>query len=209
MANANDGGKKRRGTLVSVVVLVTLMLAGSYIATMDQAKDVSALLPVQRVPIQSTDPPKATAGSTIPDANQPEATAGSAMPGATAEPSKTPDAAEASEFLEYRGTIAGTRSSAAALLDEVISDASASAETVQQALKRKSELAVTMAMETEMETLLKAKGFSDVLCTINSQSVNIVVRCGSLSQQQASQIMDIAISVTGRPASHVKIIPSE
>ena len=195
MRGANDGKKKERGKLVSVVVLVTLMLAGSYIATMDPSRDVSALLPVERVPIQHS--------------NQPEATTGNAAPGATSEPAKASETAQTSGFSEYRSTIAATRSSAASLLDEVIANAAASAETVRQALQRKAELAETMAMETEIETLLKARGFSDALCTISPQSVNIVVLSDRLSQQQASQIMDVAISVTGQPASHIRIIPSE
>lgn len=190
MHKANEGAKKARGNFVSVMVLVAFMLAGSYIATMDQTQNVSAALPIQRVPIEQ--------------ANQPEPTPGAAR--ATSEPT-TPPATVG--FAAYRQTLAGTRSAAVTLLDEVIADTSASAETVQQALQRKSELASVIAMETEMETLLKAKGFSDVLCTINPESVNIVVQSASLTQQQATQIMDIAMSVTGHPASHIRIIPSE
>lgn len=195
MRDVKDGGKTEKKKLLGVMLLVTLMLAGCYIATKDQTKNVSSTLPVQRVPLENPD--------------EPEATTGSALPDATAKPSGAPETAKTSEFLDYRSTLANTRSQAATLLDEVITDASASAETVSQALKRKTELADTIAMETEMETLLKARGFSDVLCTISPQSINIVVQCESLTQQQASQIMDIAVSLTGQPASHVRIIPSE
>ena len=205
-ANKNTvekAGNSASRNFISVMVLVTLMVAGSYIATMNQSKDVSAVLPVERVPLGTADQPGAADGSAMPNA-----TTGSAISSA-AEGSASPETVKTSGFFAYRNTLADTRSSAAVLLDEVIADAAASAETVQQALQRKAELADAMAMETEIETLLKARGFADALCTINPQSVNIVVLSEGLTQRQASQIMDIAVSVTGQPASNIRIIPSE
>ena len=148
------------------MVLVTLMVAGSYIATMGQSKDVSALLPVERVPIGARESPGTAAENEMQE---------------TKEAPTAPETGKTSGFFEYRNTLASTRTSAASLLDEVITDAAASAETVRQALQRKAELADTMVMETEIETLLKTRGFSDALCTINPQSVNIVVLCDGLT----------------------------
>jgi len=151
-------------------------------------------LPVERVALVASDAPQPTEGSVTPMA--------------TKEPPPT-DKAKTSGFIDYRTTLSYTRSNAAALLDEVIADTTASAETIQQAIKKKAELADAMTMEGEIETLLKARGFLDVLCTINAQSVTVVVQSDGLTQQQASQIMDIAVSVSGQPASNIKIIQTE
>ena len=60
-----------------------------------------------------------------------------------------------------------------------------------------------------METLLAARGFDQTLCTVRQGSVNIVVRAQSLTQQQAAQILDIAVSESGEPAANVRIVPAQ
>ena len=95
------------------------------------------------------------------------------------------------------------------LLNEVIADASAGADTVQAAIRQKAELARTLETEATVETLLKARGFGEVLCTVRQGSVNVVVKTDGLTQQQAAQIMDIAMSESGEPAANVRIIPAQ
>ena len=85
----------------------------------------------------------------------------------------------------------------------------ASAQTVEEALRQKTELARTREIETTVETLLAARGFDQTLCTVRQGSVNIVVRAQSLTQQQAAQILDIAVSESGEPAANVRIVPAQ
>lgn len=192
----------------AVVALVALMLAVSYLGTME-AKTASVTLPMDRVPLE------ATGGNAN---NDPAAgsAAGAATPASTSavSPTGTPTGAPViatadGSFDEYRNSLTAARESSASLLDEVIGNASASAETVREALRQKAQLAWSSEVETVIETLLLAKGFEDVLCTVRDSTVNIVVRTAQLTQQQAAQILDIAVSEAGVSAANVRIIPAE
>lgn len=199
MNNAGELKKKQSaGSVIGLVVLVGLMLVGSYLGSMWQTQRVSSTLPMERVPLDTQEKQEVILNTD------------DALPSPTGDAQKAPVIYPAETgFAGYKETIARARNTSAALLDEVIESASASTETVRQALQQKTELASAMSMEAEMEALLHARGFDSVLCTVNQQSVNVVVKGADLTQQQASQILDIAMSVSGQPASNVRIIPSD
>lgn len=54
-----------------------------------------------------------------------------------------------------------------------------------------------MELETEAETMLLAKGFSDVMVTINDTSVDVVIRKDSLTEEEKAQIEDVVVRKTG------------
>lgn len=54
-----------------------------------------------------------------------------------------------------------------------------------------------MELETEAETMLLAKGFSDVMVTINDSSVDVVVGKESLTEEEKAQIEDVVVRKTG------------
>lgn len=54
-----------------------------------------------------------------------------------------------------------------------------------------------MELETEAETLLLAKGFNDVLVTINESSVDVVVGKDNLTEEEKAQIEDVVVRKTG------------
>lgn len=68
-------------------------------------------------------------------------------------------------------------------------------------------LRMTQNAETEVaaETLLQAKGFTDVIVSITDTSVDVVVNETALSEAQLAQIEDIVKRKTGRDASGIVI----
>ena len=60
-------------------------------------------------------------------------------------------------------------------------------------------------LESKIESLVKAKGFSDCVAFVGEDNVSIVVE-NVLSSEDAAKIIDIAIGETGFPSSVVKII---
>ena len=71
-------------------------------------------------------------------------------------------------------------------------------------------MALTTAMEKELlvEGLIKAKGFTDCIVTVQNNSVNVVVNnTEALTSAQASQIMEIVRRETGVAAEDIKILP--
>ncbi len=190
---------------LAVLGLVGLMLMVSYLGTLG-AHPVSLTLPSERIPIEGAAIAEEATASPEP-ASAPEATPAPDA-AATAVPAATATAAVGTAGFEgYRQRLAATRETSAALLDEVIGSASASADTVQEALRQKAELARAAEVETTIETLLSARGF-EALCTVRQGSVQIVVAGEQLTQQQAAQILDIAVSESGEAATNVKIIPA-
>jgi stage III sporulation protein AH len=67
-------------------------------------------------------------------------------------------------------------------------------------------IAKSTEIETKIEGLIKAKGFSDCMVYISDESVNVVVASKGLSQEQAAQINEIVIAETKRDASAIKIV---
>lgn len=62
-------------------------------------------------------------------------------------------------------------------------------------------------LENEVETLLEAKGFSDVVVSISDESVDVVVNMTDVSDSQRAQIEDIVKRKTECPASGIVITP--
>ncbi len=54
-----------------------------------------------------------------------------------------------------------------------------------------------MELETEIETVLLAKGFKDVMVTINDESVEVVIGQDSITEEEKSQIEDLVVRKSG------------
>lgn len=61
--------------------------------------------------------------------------------------------------------------------------------------------------ETAAEILLEAKGFGDVVVSISSDMVDVVVNAAELSEQQRAQIEDIVKRKTGMSSENIIISP--
>ena len=63
-----------------------------------------------------------------------------------------------------------------------------------------------ISKETNIETIIKAKGFADALVIISDESVTVMVQSESLLQSQTLQIQDAVVSQTGVELEKIKII---
>ncbi len=79
------------------------------------------------------------------------------------------------------------------------------AETLADAQEQQMEIVSCMEAEFTVESMLKAKGFSDAAVTFHKGSVNVVLRAEQLTDQQAAQVLDIVCRETGETAQNVKI----
>jgi hypothetical protein len=116
--------------------------------------------------------------------------------------------ASANFFTNYRAERTATRDKEMIYLNEIISSEKTDAETLKDAQEQK--MALTTAMEKELlvEGLIKAKGFTDCIVTVQNNSVNVVVdNTEALTSAQASQIMEIVRRETGVSAENIKILP--
>ena len=89
-----------------------------------------------------------------------------------------------------------------AVLENENSDEAAKASAQQGVL----ELAQNTETETAIENLLRARGFEDAVCYINSGMANVVVKTQMLDSEGAAQISEIVSSQSGIPQEKIKIM---
>ena len=94
-----------------------------------------------------------------------------------------------------------------AQLNDIIYSEKTDAETVQQAQRQLLDLLARSGQELTLEEVLQARGFGDALVTVNSGSVNVLLRKDVVTQRETAVILDLVLRETGVSGGSVKIIP--
>lgn len=89
---------------------------------------------------------------------------------------------------------------------EILDDLEADPDVKSQAADKLSALAQRKVSETQIENLLKAKGFSKSLAVISDTSVTVVVESDGLLAGETVQIQDVVTSVSGVSLNNIKIV---
>lgn len=116
-------------------------------------------------------------------------------------------AAPAAEKLsDARMTRQTARDEAVELLEDILADAEADTAVKEAAVSEASAIAQNILKETNIESLIQAKGFSECVAYINGDACTIVVNGDMEDAQNALIVRDIAVSETGFAAEKIKII---
>ncbi len=99
-----------------------------------------------------------------------------------------------------------TRNKVKEELEETIKSAGKNTDAIKTAVDKAASIAARELAEQNIESLLKAKGFSKVLAIIGDNDVNVVVSNSSLTPQQTMQIQDVATTQSGYTADKIKIL---
>jgi len=99
------------------------------------------------------------------------------------------------------------RNEACETIEETLKDSKLSDEDKASALSKIEEIGNRMEKESNVEALLKAKGFKKTLVVISDNGVNIVVSSDGLTSAQTLQIQDVVTNETGIALGNIKIIP--
>ena len=110
-------------------------------------------------------------------------------------------------FESFRTERESVRELEIGYLDEIIATSASDAVTLADAQAQKLALVNNMETEFTIESLIRAKGFADAAVTFHGGSVNVIVDCETLSDEQVAQILDIVQRETGESAENVKVIP--
>ena len=100
-----------------------------------------------------------------------------------------------------------TRESEFLYLDAIMNSDTATDGAKKTAQEQKLALVERMEKELALETLIKSKGFEDVIVTIGDKGVSIVVGSEQLSAEQANRILSVVVSETTFKATDVNVIP--
>lgn len=98
-----------------------------------------------------------------------------------------------------------THDGAADLAKEVLEAADSSDEAKKEAVVKAAEIAKNMEQETNIESLIKAKGFSQCLAFIQNGECSIVVCKGELDDDGVIAIKDIVTGQSGIEFDNIKI----
>lgn len=102
------------------------------------------------------------------------------------------------------------RDASIATLKTVTENTALTEEERKSAVDTLAALVSSMEAENDIETLVKAKGFTDCVATIGEENVTVTVRAKEkLTAPDAAQIKDIAVSVTNYSAEMIKIVEVE
>lgn len=98
------------------------------------------------------------------------------------------------------------RGEALDVLQTVVDSADALPETKDAALADISRIALDMEQESNIETLVLAKGFSNCVAVINGDSISVIVESDGLLPNEVAQIKEIVYEQTGIKPASIKII---
>lgn len=97
------------------------------------------------------------------------------------------------------------RSKSRETLMDIIGDEALSDEAKKEAADTYVRLNDTIEMETDIETVLAAKGYTDVVVTIGDETVDVTLGAAELDDAERAQIEDIVTRKTGYNISDVAI----
>ena len=126
--------------------------------------------------------------------------------GQEAEPTQGEVSEAAEKLSDARMTRQTARDEAVELLEDSLNDAESDSAVKEAAVSEASAIAQNILKETNIESLVAAKGFSECVAYINGDTCTIVVNGDMEDAQNALIVRDIAATETGFSADQIKII---
>lgn len=114
-------------------------------------------------------------------------------------------AAPADYFEEARRSREEARTEALAIVQDTLQEAKLDDATRQQTVEAAAAVAQAVEQEDAVESLIKAKGFSDCVVYIENGNCHAVVKAETLSDTQALQISEIIAAHAGIEPSKIRI----
>ena len=99
-----------------------------------------------------------------------------------------------------------SRDEALEVLQGVVDNKDSTATAKEEALAEINKMAKIMEAESNIETLVVAKGFEECVAVISGESVSVVVKSEALQAAQISQINEIVYEQSGILPANIKII---
>lgn len=124
-----------------------------------------------------------------------------------ADPVSDTDAmAQSSYFAEARMERQQSRDEALELLKEIANNTENSQEARNKAAADMGVIALHIERESNIETILKSKGFDDCVAVLSESSIYLMVKTPGLMDFEVAQIREVVLTETGLTAEAIKII---
>ncbi len=109
-------------------------------------------------------------------------------------------------FAQARLDKEKARDEAVETISNTLKDTKIGDKDLQEAALEAAQIAKSIETENNIETLIKAKGFSECLAIISGDNIKIMVPSDELSESQVAQITDIVISEGKVLAGNISIV---
>lgn len=123
-----------------------------------------------------------------------------------AKPQETPPS---EYFAKAKTTRQKARDEATEMIKEILEDTKSTEETKAEAIKQATVIAKNIEQEANIESLIRAKGFTEALAFIQNNEASIVVGPEPLNENLAISIKDIVTSQAGIPMDKIKILEAK
>ena len=108
-------------------------------------------------------------------------------------------------FVQARLSRESAREEALDIVKDMMNDVKATDEIKKQAADKVEAVTKAIEQESKIESLIKAKGFTECLAYVDSGSARLVVQTEGLTAETANQIKDIILEETGLSAENISI----
>ena len=109
-------------------------------------------------------------------------------------------------FSNYRDDRQETRNQEMLYLDAIIASEATSSEARDAAQAEKLQLVKNMEVALNLESLIIAKGFEDVVVATSSNNISVMVETNGLTATEVAQIVDIVTTNSEYSIDNIKII---
>lgn len=99
-----------------------------------------------------------------------------------------------------------SRDEAYNMLRNVVDSAESMPDVKEKAYNEMIEIADNLRIESNIRSMVMAKGFDECLAVINGENLNVIVSTNGLLVNEVAKIKEIAVNESGLPAENVKVI---
>ncbi len=118
---------------------------------------------------------------------------------------KVEEPAVTTTFSSFRSSRETSRQELFDYLDAIITAEATSAEAKTAAETQKQDICNQMETELLLESLIKAKGFEDVIVTLSDKNCTVVVADSDLQAAEVAQILNVVTSETNYTAKNIVV----
>lgn len=119
----------------------------------------------------------------------------------------TPQAADKDDyFSSARKNRTAARDEAVEIIEDILAQPTVTEELSKQASAKLTALTDAIKQESDVETLLSAKGFSECLVFIDGNNAHVAIKSAKLTEEQTIQILDLVTAHTNIAAENVNIV---
>ncbi|MBQ6706722.1 MAG: SpoIIIAH-like family protein [Clostridia bacterium] len=124
----------------------------------------------------------------------------------TKDPSSVEVAGKVSYFEQARKNREEAREEAVDLIKDIAADLQADSSAAQKVMDQSAALVQAIERESNIESLVKAKGFEDCVVYIADKNCTVVVKAEALTPAQTLPISEIVTAQAGVPAENINIL---